>query len=35
MWPFKGKNKGEKLQVKKEAADTNGVIDTKVNRKRE
>eukprot|EP00092_Neocalanus_flemingeri_P069665 GFUD01085424.1.p1 GENE.GFUD01085424.1~~GFUD01085424.1.p1 ORF type:complete len:522 (-),score=156.51 GFUD01085424.1:228-1793(-) len=33
MWPFKGKNKGEKLQVKKEAADSNGVEDSKVSRK--
>jgi len=33
MWPFKGKNKGDKLQVKKEAIDSNGVADSKVSRK--
>jgi len=33
MWPFKGKNKGDKLQAKKEGADTNGVVDSKVSRK--
>ena len=33
MWPFKGKNKGDKLQVKKEATDANGVVDSKVSRK--
>ena len=33
MWPFKGKNKGDKLQVKKEGTDANGAVDSKVSRK--
>ena len=33
MWPFKGKNKGDKLQAKKEEVDSNGVTDAKISRK--
>ena len=33
MWPFKGKNKSDKLQAKKEEVDSNGVTEAKVSRK--